>query len=93
MDQPQLFGLCRQFEAALLRSILPSSMFGQRALAASSPSEDAGEAGDSSAERSSPLATLFSDAFAQALERAGGVGLAADLYRSLSPDRPSGAGR
>jgi hypothetical protein len=94
VDQPQLLGLCRQFEAALLRSIIPSSMFGQRALAASSPSEDAGaEEDDSNAERSSPLDTLFSDAFAQALERAGGVGLAADLYRSLGRDRSSGAGR
>lgn len=93
MDQPQLLGLCRQFEAALLRSILPSSMFGQRALAASSPSEDTGDADDLSAERSSPLDTLFSDAFAQALERAGGIGLAADLYRGLGRGPSSGAGR
>ncbi len=94
MDQPQLLGLCREFEAALLRSILPASTFGQRALAASPPSEEDGAAaGDSTPEQSGPLDTLFSDAFAQALERAGGVGLAADLYRSLGRDRSSGAGR
>ncbi|MBC5808480.1 MAG: hypothetical protein DLM53_10895 [Candidatus Eremiobacter antarcticus] len=86
MNQPQLLGLCRQFEAVLLRCILPSSMFAKRDLGASSSSDGAGE---DSAARPSPLDGLFADAFAQALERAGGVGLAADLYRGLSRERSS----
>lgn len=76
-DRPQLYELCGQFEQVLLGSLVPHSLF--HVSSTDGDSDTAIESGQSSA--------IFTQAFSAALERAGGLGLARELYRMLSHSR------
>jgi hypothetical protein len=73
--QGDLRGLCEQFEEVTIASLLPRSLFG-----AKSPGPDGTQPELGAADRD-----LFSQAFAAAFERAGGMGLSRELLRDLKP--------
>lgn len=75
--QPELPELCARVEEVFLTMLLPPFVFG---------TGDANAQGDSDEPASSAgLAdALFPQAFAAALERAGGLGLGREIYRSIS---------
>jgi hypothetical protein len=75
-DTAQLRDLCGQFEQVLLASLVPRSLF------ASTTSVDE-DTQAPSAPPSGVDAAIFTEALAAALERAGGVGLGLQMYRSL----------
>ncbi len=70
----QLYNLCGQFEAVMLASIIPQSLF------RSSPS---GDDEPKSASESGSTAWLFSQALSAALERAGGLGFGREVFEAL----------
>ena len=79
-DRSQLYELCGQFEQLLLGSLLPESLFrGSRADGVNDPSEAAIDSGQTAA--------IFRQAFSAAIERAGGLGLAREMFRALAQDR------
>jgi hypothetical protein len=79
-DQPELYELCGQFEQMLLASLVPESLFHVSSLSAVDDRSDAAiESGQGSA--------IFTQAFSAAMERAGGLGLARDMYRLLAQNR------
>lgn len=80
--QTQLSELCGQFEQVLLASLVPQSAFGSHGALADRASGDP-EADDVQA-GSAQTAALFTQAFAAALERAGGLGLGRELYRAFA---------
>jgi|GEM_PF-1908325 len=75
-DTAQLRYLCGQFEQVLLASLVPRSLF------TTTPSADE-DPQVSGAPPSGIDAAIFAQALAAALERAGGVGLGSQMYRSL----------
>jgi hypothetical protein len=79
-DRPRLYELCNQFEQVLLASLLPASLFHVSSVSdGDDQSERSIESGQSSA--------IFTQAFSAAMQRAGGVGLAREMYRLLVRDR------
>jgi Rod binding domain-containing protein len=79
---PRLVDACRQFEAVMMRPFFDALKLGQMPALAT---DDAG-ADDSDAQQpgSAIVQSLFTDAFAMALARAGGFGLADALARTVS---------
>ena len=81
--QAGLAELCGQFEQVLLASLVPQSFFHVHG-----GSDGDSLFGDSDRDDASSGSTqttaLFTQAFAEALERAGGFGLGSELYRALS---------
>ncbi|MDQ6767532.1 MAG: hypothetical protein M3Z41_06945 [Candidatus Eremiobacteraeota bacterium] len=75
-DLPQLHDLCGQFEQVLIASLVPASLF------QTTSAGDAVETADATIE-SGQSAMMFSQAFAVALERAGGLGLGREMYQLL----------
>ncbi|HXN09218.1 MAG TPA: hypothetical protein VN860_06115 [Candidatus Acidoferrales bacterium] len=79
-NQPQLYELCSQFEQMMLASLLPESLFHVSSASGGDDRSDPPiESGQGSA--------IFTQAFSAAMQRAGGVGLAREMYRLLAPDR------
>lgn len=74
---PDLHEACGQLEQVFLASLLPRSLV---SLGSASPGQN--EDGDNSA--SSLAGPLFPEVFAAALERSGGIGLAAEFFRGLA---------
>jgi len=79
-DRPQLYELCGQFEQMLLASLVPESLFH-----VSSP--NAGDDRSDAAIESGQGSAIFNQAFTAAMERAGGLGLAREMYWLLSQSR------
>ena len=79
-DRPQLYALCGQFEQVLLASLLPESLF------RTSRVDSADDQADTSVE-SGQSAAIFTHALSLAIERAGGLGLAREMYGALTHDR------
>jgi hypothetical protein len=79
-DRPQLYELCNQFEQVLLASLLPESLFHVSSVSDGDEQSDRSIASG----QSSPV---FTQAFSAAMQHAGGVGLAREMYRLLAQDR------
>ena len=79
-DAAQVRELCGQFEQVLLATLVPKSLF-QGSLASEDGDHDDGFLA------SAPTPALFTQAFAVALERSGGLGLGAELARMLPEGR------
>jgi len=79
---PALVDVCRQFEALFLRALWPAS----QSASIARPDEDAFSAGASD-NAQAVVDGLFREAFAGAIEAAGGVGLSAELARKLTDAR------
>jgi hypothetical protein len=79
---PRLLDACRQFEAVMMRPFFDALKLGQMSSLAA---DDIG-ADDADAQHpgSAIVQSLFADAFAIALARAGGFGLADALARTVS---------
>jgi len=78
--QPGMREACVQFEAVLLHPLLETMRLGRTShLASEQDGEDDGAAGSGDIMRS-----LFTDAFALALARAGGFGLGRELARVIT---------
>ena len=77
--RPQLYDLCGQFEQVLLASLLPESLF------RSSRADGADDQSDATIE-SGQSAAIFTHALSAAIERAGGLGLAREMYSFLAQD-------
>lgn len=78
--QPRMREACMQFEAVLLHPLLETMRLGRTSrLTAEQDGEDDGAAGSGDI-----MQSLFTDAFALALARAGGLGLGSELARVVS---------
>lgn len=91
-DPSRLTELCGQFEAVLLRGLLPHGMFRASARLFDDESGQSGDAttsADAAPEDAdaSVLEAMFAQSFAAALERAGGLGLARVMARTIDGDR------
>jgi hypothetical protein len=76
-QQPELYELCREFEQVVLVSLAPRSLFHISSADSASDQPNAPfESGQDGA--------LFQQAFSAAMERAGGLGLAGEMYRLLA---------
>jgi hypothetical protein len=75
--------LCGQFEQVLLATLVPQSFFHLHGEADGDGLFADGKHEDASS-GSTQTAALFTQAFTEALERAGGFGLGRELYRTLS---------
>lgn len=83
--QPQLYELCGQFEQVLLALLVPQSAFGSHdTVRTDTPGDDDEQ---DVLPGGSATAALFTQAFAAALERAGGLGLGREMYRAFARDR------
>jgi hypothetical protein len=81
--QPGLYELCGQFEQVFLATLVPQSALGSHAASGGdlAGSDDGLDDPTNGAEQT---AALFTQAFAAALERAGGLGLGRELYRAFA---------
>ena len=79
-NRPQLYDLCGQFEQVLLASLLPESLFRP------SSADRVNDQSDATIE-SGQSAAIFTNALSAAIERAGGLGLAREMYGFLAQDR------
>lgn len=75
-QQSELYELCRQFEQVVLASLAPPSLFHVS-------SADRGDQSDAPFQSGHDDA-FFTQAFSAAMERAGGLGLAGEMYRLLA---------
>jgi Rod binding domain-containing protein len=81
---PAVLAGCQQFEAVLVRPLLDQLHLGRTATL------DSGDASgqDDNTGAADLVGSLFADALAVALVRAGGLGLARDLAQALAERRP-----
>ena len=77
LDSSQLYALCGQLEQVVLASFLPESLF-RPINAAADPDRSA-----DSIVSFGQMGAVFREAFAAAVERAGGVGLRGEICRWL----------
>ncbi|MBV8281843.1 MAG: hypothetical protein JO347_07240 [Candidatus Eremiobacteraeota bacterium] len=77
---------CRQFEAVMLRPLLDTLKLGEIQAVGLDGRQDTD--GSAEAPGSGIIQSLFTDAFASAIARAGGLGLADGLARALSGGPP-----
>jgi hypothetical protein len=85
--QAGLYELCGQFEQVLLTTLVPQTAFGSPGASGGDFAASDGEADDMPS-GSAQTAALFTQAFAAALERAGGLGLGRELYRTFAGAKP-----
>lgn len=82
--QPSMREACAQLEAVLLHPLLETMRLGRTShLTIEQDGKDDGAAGSSDI-----MQAMFTDAFALALARAGGLGLGRELARAVAP-RPT----
>lgn len=81
MDE-RLLDACRQFEVVMMRPLFDALRLGKMTALASDGTEEDGEGALEPG--SAIVQSLFSDAFANAVARAGGFGLANELARAVS---------
>jgi len=75
---------CRQFEAVVLRQSLEAAGFGRTARAGGPDSDDAPDEGEP---QTGIFQSLVVETLADAVARAGGIGLARELERALTNGR------
>jgi hypothetical protein len=82
--QLQLYDVCKQFEQVFLSSLVPQSFI---TLGNGGTSEAAQDTAEAFLAGSGTTAEFVATTFAAALELAGGLGLAGELYHSLQRQR------
>jgi hypothetical protein len=81
--QSQLYELCTQFEQVLVGALVSKSSSSSLRFGLTNADAD-----ESSQPSRDVVESLFSQAFAVAIERAGGLGLSAEVYHSLTQVQP-----